>query len=190
MANALPIRAYRLAFATVIVLVAGGAHGQTFGSLEVRFQGGPAAPIAGVPISPWIVGCIAVGLALLASNALWRTRNAKSTTRVWLAVLAFALAAGDAFHSGSFLEQAQADVPAIPFPLVASPATITIESVPGSYLATNETGATITLTRVIPINPATCEAIYVTPTSCLIGTVLAPAQSCTISLTYMFEPCI
>ena len=189
MASALPIWMYRVAFAIVSGLVAGGAHSQSYGSLEVTFQGPQTAPIAGVPISPWIVGCIAVGVALLASNELWRSGNGKSTTR-WLAVLAFGLAAGDALHPGLFWQQAQAQVSPIPFPLIASPATITVEGVPSTYLATNQTGTNITLTRVVPLTPVTCEAITLPITTCLIGTVLAPAESCTILLSYMPQPCL
>lgn len=189
MTNALPMRAYRLALATVGALFVGGAHSQSFGSLEVTFQGGQAAPIAGVPISPWIVACIAVGVALLASKALWRGRNGKSTTRSWLAVFAFTLAAGDAFHSGSFWEQAQAVVTPVPFPLVTSPATISIDAVSSTYLVTNQTTAPITITRMTILNRVTCEAISTPPTTCLMGTVLAPAQSCVIGVSYMFEPC-
>ncbi|MGH7488605.1 MAG: hypothetical protein ACREMY_23850 [bacterium] len=165
------------------------AWAQSVGSLRVTFDGG--GTIAALPISSWSVLCASAGIIL--SVAIYRLRRRgreTSSLRSWalLAVLTGGMAG--ALYFGTLAHEVSAQVSPTPFALVSSPATIVISGVPSTYLATNESGSTITLTAMSIDNRASCENIAIPPTTCSIGTQLAPGASCLIGVTYMLPPCV
>jgi hypothetical protein len=159
------------------------ASAQSSENLIVAFTQGGASQA--VPLSPGLTIAIAIALALTAWVILRRRVPRGNRLLAWLLGLcAAALAVAGAERA---ISEAQAVLPPAGIALSVSPGMLQLNTYwqsnvnPLTVTVTNSTGNTVRITSVSTDN--TNLYLLSTPTTCTVGTSLAPQAQCTVTLS-------
>ena len=181
------LRARRFARGAIAVVTANlwiaVASAQQPPSVQINF-----APVAGVPLSPWLMALLAIVLAASAAAMLHRRKvNRLGRLGAWLFAGICAATLMAVVGPARLLSQAWAVVgTSFPVTLTSSPASIDIATaVDGNAFitATNGLSVPIVINGVSLLNALPLQIIDSVGTTCIAGkTILVPGGTCTVDV--------